>query len=171
MIEFAAPFFQKGAFNIAGSKSKYNVDTKDKEKRTHNGIVFDSVLEKRYFTDVVLPGVESGEIVKYELQKSFLLQPYFKHNEKTVLCIKYVADFVLEYADGRIVVIDTKGKPDPIAKMKRKMFWFNYPDIEEYWMSFTQKTGWVTFEELTAIRKENRRLKAKAEKESALKEK
>lgn len=49
------------------NRSKFNVD-KDKSKRTYNGIVFDSVLEMKYFRDVLCPKVESGDVVKYELQ-------------------------------------------------------------------------------------------------------
>ena len=54
-------------------RTKFNVD-KDKEKRTCNGIVFDSVLEMKYYRDVVIPKKESGEITHYELQKKYILQ-------------------------------------------------------------------------------------------------
>ena len=39
---------------IRNNKSKYNVD-KDTTKRIYNGIVFDSVLEMKYYRDVILP--------------------------------------------------------------------------------------------------------------------
>lgn len=35
-------------------RTKFNVD-KDKAKRTCEGIVFDSVMEMKYYRDVVLP--------------------------------------------------------------------------------------------------------------------
>ena len=64
-------------------RSKYNVSS-NKERRTFDGIVFDSELEMKYYRDVVLPKVNSGEIVKYELQKKDELQSAFKYNEKSV---------------------------------------------------------------------------------------
>lgn len=48
--------------------SKFNVD-KDISKRTYEGITFDSVLEMKYYRDVVCPLKESGDIVYCELQK------------------------------------------------------------------------------------------------------
>ena len=108
------------------ARSKYNVD-KDTAKRTYNNIVFDSVLEMKYYRDVILPNVESGLIKYYELQKEYELQPKFTRNGKTVLPIKYVADFYIEYTDGHKEVIDTKGLPDSVALLKRKMYWYHYP--------------------------------------------
>ena len=64
-------------------RSKYNVSS-NKERRTFGGIVFDSELEMKYYRDVVQPKVNSGEIVKYELQKKYELQPAFKYNGKLV---------------------------------------------------------------------------------------
>ena len=90
------------------ARTKFNVD-KDKDKRTFAGIVFDSQLEMKYFRDVLCPGVESGEVVRFELQKKYELQPKFTHEGKTILPITYVADFYIEYADGHTEVIDTKG--------------------------------------------------------------
>ena len=43
-------------------RSKYNVSS-NKERRTFGGIVFDSELEMRYYRDVVLPLVNSGDVV------------------------------------------------------------------------------------------------------------
>lgn len=135
------------------SRTKFNVD-KDKDKRTYNGIVFDSILEMRYFRDVILPKVESGEIVDYELQKPYELQPKFIKNGKTVQAIKYVADFVVTYADGRVEIIDTKGMPDSVAKIKRKMFWYLYPDADYKWMSYSaMDSGWNEYEYIQAQRK------------------
>ena len=73
-------------------RSNFKVD-KDKEKRTYDGITFDSQLEMRYYRDVLCPCVESGDVVHYELQKKYELQPKYIHNGKTVLPIVYVADF------------------------------------------------------------------------------
>ena len=55
-------------------ESKFNVN-KDTLKRTYDGIVFDSVLEMKYYRDVLCPLVESGDVVHHELQKPYELQP------------------------------------------------------------------------------------------------
>ena len=127
-------------------RSKFNVD-KDKEKRTYNNIVFDSQLEMKYYRDVLCPAVESSEVTYFELQKKYELQPKYTHNGKTVLPIIYVADFYMEYADGHIEVVDTKGCPDSVAKLKRKLFWYIYPDIDYKWITYVQKWGgWLEYE-------------------------
>ena len=52
------------------ARTKFNVN-KDVSKRTYNGITFDSVLEMKYYRDVLCPLVESGDVVNYELQKPY----------------------------------------------------------------------------------------------------
>lgn len=152
-------------------RSKYNVgkDEKDIEKRTCDGIVFDSIVEMRYYRDVVCPLVESGDIVKYELQKTYELQPKFKHDGKNVQAIRYVADFFLVYKDGHEEVVDTKGCPDSVAKMKRKMFWYIFPETDYRWICYSKKYGneenggWCDYEYVNAQRKKDK-LKKKLEK-------
>ena len=145
------------------ARTKFNVD-KDTTGRTYDGIVFDSRLEMRYYSEVVLPGVDSGKIKTYELQKKYELQPKFKHNGKTILPITYVADFYIEYSDGHIEVIDTKGMPDDIARLKRKMFLYHYPDIQFRWISYSKKWGgWLDYETIQSLRREEKRSKNKKE--------
>ena len=140
-------------------RSKFNVGS-DKEKRTHNGIVFDSKMEMEYYRDIVCPGVESGSIKQFELQKKYELQPKFIRDGKTVSAITYVADFYIEYNDGREEVIDIKGCPDSVAKIKRKMFWAVYPEKDYKWLSYVKKYGgWVEYERLKVLRIEDKRAK------------
>ena len=144
-------------------RTKFNV-SKDTEKRTCDGIVFDSVTEMKYYRDVILPGMESGQIVACELQKPYELQPKFTHEGNTVKAITYVADFYIEYADGRIEVIDIKGAPDATAKLKRKLFWYRYPDIKYIWICLSLVDGgWCTYETVQAGRRERRKLKKNKE--------
>ncbi len=139
------------------NRTKFNVDY-DKEKRAYNGVVFDSQLEMKYYRDVLCPAVESGQVKHYELQKKYELQPGFMRNGKKVNPITYVADFYIEYTDGRSVVIDTKGCPDNVAKIKRKMFWRVYPDIDYQWITYVKKWGgWLDYETVKAFRKEEKR--------------
>jgi hypothetical protein len=138
-------------------RTKFNVD-KDKENRTWNGIVFDSKLEMRYYRDQLCPLMDSGDIVSCELQKPYELQPSFTHDGRNVRAVTYVADFFVRYKDGHEVVIDTKGCPDSTAKIKRKMFWYHYPDVDYRWITYVQKYGgWLDWEEVDALRKADRK--------------
>lgn len=140
-------------------RSKFNVD-KDTEKRTCDGIVFDSILEMKYYRDVVLPKVGSGEITHYELQKKYTLQDGFIRNGKRVLPIIYVADFYIEYSDGSAQVIDIKGCPDTVAKLKRKLFWNRYPELDYVWISYIKKFGgWGEYDEFNRLRREEKKMK------------
>lgn len=144
-------------------RTKFNVD-KDKAKRTWDNIVFDSQLEMRYYRDVLCPLVESGEVTKFELQKKYELQSGFSRNGKKVLPVTYVADFYMEYADGHIEVVDTKGMPDSVAKLKRKLFWFKYPDVDYKWVTYIKKYGgWLSYEQAKIMRQEEKRNKDKKE--------
>ncbi len=135
------------------TRTKFNVG-QDTSKRTYNGITFDSILEMKYFRDVLCPLVKSGDVVKYELQKPYELQPKFIHNGKTVHPIKYVADFFVSYKDGHEEVIDTKGCPDRVAILKRKLFWYYYPDIEYKWITYVKKFGgWIEYDEYKELKK------------------
>lgn len=150
------------------SRTKFNVD-KDTSKRTCDGIVFDSIMEMKYYRDVLCPLVESGDVVGYELQKPYELQPKFERDGKKVNPIVYVADFFIEYKDGKEVVIDIKGCPDSVALLKRKLFWYKYPDLQYDWVCYSGiDGGWRPYEyvkQQRAIRK-----KIKKQKEMELKE-
>ena len=140
-------------------RSKYNVSS-DKSKRTYNGIIFDSELEMKYYRDVVLPKFESGEIIYYELQKKYELQPKFKHLNETIRAVDYVADFFIRYKDGAEEVVDTKGMPDSIAKLKRKLFLYKYPDINYKWLTYIKKFGgWIEYNEYQRLKREEKKLK------------
>lgn len=137
-------------------RSKFNV-TKDTEKRTHNGIVFDSIMEMKYYRDVVLPKKESGEITNYELQKKYILQDSFEKDGKTIRPITYIADFYIEYSNGKKEVIDVKGMPDNVAKIKRKLFFFRYPNVKYIWVSYIKKFGgWKEYEEIKHLRNQEK---------------
>ena len=147
------------------TRSKYNVD-KDTSKRTYNDIIFDSEMEMKYYRDVVLPQVESGEIVNFEMQKTIKLQPEFKRNDKKISAITYVADFVVQYSNGKEVVVDVKGCPDSIAKLKRKMLWYYYPDMDYKWLCLSKIDGgwcdWEYVDKQRKLRKKNKKLSGDA---------
>lgn len=140
-------------------QSKFNVST-DLRQRTYNGIIFDSRLEMLYYRDVLCPLEKSGDIVYCELQKPYELQPKFIHDKKTVQPIKYIADFFVRYKDGQEEVIDTKGCPNSIALLKRKLFWYHYPNVTYKWICYSKiDGGWCDYEYVKkqrAIRKKER---------------
>ena len=147
-------------------RTKFNVD-KDKEKRTCNGIEFASQLEMKFYRDVVLPQLRSGDMVNCELQKPYELQPKFTKDNKSVQAITYVADFVIKYKDGHEEVIDTKGYADSVAKIKRKMFWYSFPTLCYRWISYSKiDGGWCDYEYVQQQRRV--RKKAKQPKQTKL---
>lgn len=114
----------------------------------------------KFYRDVILPKVQSGDISNVELQVKYELQPKFIHDGKTVAPINYVADFVITYSDGAVEVIDTKGCPNSTALLKRKLFWYVYPEVVYKWICFSKiDGGWVEYEYVKkqrAIRKSNK---------------
>lgn len=144
--------------------SKYNVSY-NTARRTFDGIVYDSELEMKFMRDYVTPKLQSGEIIKVERQIEYELQPSFRREGKLIRAIKYVADFVVTYADGHEIVIDIKGMADPKALIKRKMFWYLHPEIDFQWIVYAKKFGgWIEYDECNKLRREEKRRK-KAEKE------
>lgn len=141
-------------------RSLYNVDTtkKGKEKRTYNGMEFDSLTELNFLKEWILPKVESGEIIKWERQIPFILQEGFTRNGKNVLPIKYVCDYIVYWKNGTRTVFDVKGLPDQVSKLKRKLYWKKYPNEEYIWMCRNIKYGgWLTYEELEAKKKADKK--------------
>lgn len=147
------------------NRTKFNVD-KDKSRRTYDGIIFDSMLEMRYFRDVLHPLIKSGDVVSYELQKPYELQPGFVYHGKRVQPVRYVADFFIVYRDGHKEVVDTKGCPDSVAVLKRKLFWYHYPSVNYKWLTWVKRFGgWIEYEEYKQLK---RKEKARKGKETAL---
>lgn len=153
------------------ARSKFNV-SKDAAKRTCDGIVFDSCMEMRYYRDVILPLERSGKITHYEMQKSYELQPKFHREGKTIQPITYVADFYIEYDDGRIEVIDVKGCADSVARIKRKMFWYLFPHIPYRWLTYVVKYGgWIDYDKVAKLRRDAKKERKDKTREQEEKEK
>lgn len=140
------------------NRTKFNVDKNTAKRMSDDGIVFDSILEKNFYQEVILPNVQSGIIVEYELQKKYILQNDFKRKKHTVRAITYVADFYVKLYNGKEFVLDTKGMPDSVAKIKRKLFWHNYPLIDYYWVAYSKiDGGWLDYEFIQKQRRNRKR--------------
>jgi len=52
--------------------------------------------------------------------------------------------------------------PDQKAPIKRKLFWYNYPDIKHYWVVRVLKYGgWIEHEEAQRLRRAEKRARIK----------
>lgn len=127
------------------------------EKVTVDGIRFDSKDEARYYMDLKKRKA-AGEIINFELQPKYELQPGFKKNGKNYKPIYYVADFLIYHIDGSLEVIDVKGMATPVAIQKRKEFDYRYRDLKLTWVARSLKyseSGWIDVDELKKIRSKN----------------
>lgn len=140
--------------------SKYNVG--DKENRTYGEIIFDSALEMKYYKEVILPGIENGEIVDFQLQKPYVLIPSFRAGNKKYRDIKYVCDFYVVYKNKKPEVIDVKGMPTSEAELKRKLFAYFYPNENLVWMYYCKKYGgWIDYDQYIKLKRAAKKKKSK----------
>lgn len=116
-----------------------------------DGILFDSVMEARYYAH--LKRLKEQWIVSsFELQPKFVLLDSFKKNGKTFRAITYNADFKVWYTDGRIEVVDVKGMITQQFELRRKLFEYRYP-YELKLVTYSKiDGGWITHDELKKAR-------------------
>lgn len=150
---------------IKKDKSKFNVSQtiEGKLKRTHNSILFASELECDYYK-YLLQEQEKGLIKEIILQPKYLLQEKYirKCDNKRILAIYYVADFLTIDNFGHEKVIDTKGLAKPDALIKRKMMEYLYGDIDFHWISYSKcDGGWIEYDDLIVARRKRKKAKIK----------
>ena len=123
---------------------------------TVDQIRFDSQEESRFY-ELLKRMKANGEILNFELQPKYLLQPAFKYNGKTVRAITYTADFLIYHNDGTEEVVDiiSIGTATQQGLIRRKMFWYHFPDMKLTWLCRNIKhgdtNGWIEYESLKAI--------------------
>ena len=131
---------------------KYN-----NNKITVDGITFDSKHEAQYY-ELLKEKKAAGLILNYELQPQYELQPAFKRDGKTIRAITYTADFLVYHLDGTEEVVDIKGMETQQGIMRRKMFWYKYPDLKLTWLSrsikYGDENGWIEYDALKRKRKQ-----------------
>lgn len=120
------------------------------------GITFDSKDEARYY-ELLKEKRAAGLIQNYELQPQYVLQPSFKRFGKTIRAITYTADFLVYHKDGTTEIIDIKGMETQQGIMRRKMFWYAFPDLKLTWLARSLKygdaDGWIEYDALKRKRK------------------
>lgn len=120
-------------------KRKYNNQPVEKKEGSKK-LKFGSKKEAQYYEQVkMLKGAryKKDRVVKIECQVPFELQPAFTKNGKKYQPMRYIADFRVTYADGRVEVVDVKGydkKNDKflITKdfaLKKKIFEYKYKHL------------------------------------------
>ena len=112
---------------MAACRSKYH-----NKKITRDGETFDSIKEYRRFVELSL-SERAGAIKDLKRQVKFELIPSQRIDGKVVeRPVSYVADFVYETKEGRVVVEDTKGMKTKDYIIKRKlMLWLHGIRIQE----------------------------------------
>lgn len=78
----------------------------------------------------------------------------FKINDKITIHMPSVGD-IIDYGEQKYFQF-----ADSVALMKRKMFWFKYPDVDYRWITYSKiDGGWVDYDDLKKARKERKKLK------------
>ena len=98
-------------------------------KTVIDGITFDSKKEADYYCELRIRRM-AREITGFERQVPFVILEPFKYKGKRVQGIKYTADFVVTYSDGRQEVIDVKGMRTRDYIMRKKLLLSKYPNID-----------------------------------------
>lgn len=74
------------------------------------GKTFESKGEYDFYIGTVLPGIQSGRIIKATPHVAFPLLPAKDFCAVHLPAARYTADYVLEYADGTVEVVEIKSK-------------------------------------------------------------
>ena len=105
--------------------NKYGVSSK--ADRTYKGVVYDSKLEMNYrrHLDLMTKATKPSEKVV-----SILEQVQYDITVSGKKICKYILDFEVEYADGRIEYVDVKGIKTAIYSLKKKLVEALYPNTK-----------------------------------------
>lgn len=103
-------------------RTKYGVSAK--VDRTREGIVYMSKLEMNYRNHLEI--LKKAKKLSERVTKISEQVTYPLHVNGVLVC-KYILDFEVTYADGRIEYIDVKGILTSIYKLKKKLFQACYP--------------------------------------------
>lgn len=131
------------------SSALKNLATAAAAKARSEGADFDSRGEYEYYIGEVRPKLKSGEITSCERQPAFELFPPGEYNGEKLRAIRYTADFRLNYADGRVEIVEVKSKF--VKRMQRDYHIRRRLFIERY----ARPNGWIFTEIITADSRED----------------
>ena len=104
--------------------NKYNA-----RKTTVDGITFASKRESEYYM-IYKSMLRHKEIRSLELQPRYEIIPAFRGNDgKKERATYYTPDFRITYPDGRVCVVEVKGKASRDYSLRRKLFKRQNPDV------------------------------------------
>lgn len=123
-------------------------------------MIFDSNLEARYYSEVLLPMIDEKQII-VEFQPKFTILSKSEKEGIKHMATTYSPDFKLTYFSGKTVYVDVKGMLDQVFPIKRKMFDAAFPDLPPLVvMKYAKKFGgWVTIEQYDKAKKEENKQK------------
>jgi len=151
------------------------------KKTTIDGITFDSKMESDFYV-YLKAEQKAGRVLNFQTQPEFVLQERFiivegksipdnhpdfdklkrKHKAPIHRAIKYIADFLVVYADKSTKVIDVKGIKTADFKIKEKMFNFKYPDMNfECVIWDGPSKAWLEYSEYEKAKKARKKAKSK----------
>lgn len=113
----------------AGAPAAQAANKYGNDKTLVDGIKFDSVKEADFYCQLKMRRM-AGEVKDFDLQVPYELQPSFKRDGRVIRAIRYVADFVISYPDGRQEVIDVKGFRTKEYLLKKKLLLYKYPELD-----------------------------------------
>lgn len=151
-------------FKLPNKKEKSTYSRYGSHKCEINGLTFDSVMEGRFYA-YLLTVEHEGALKKVETQVKYTLVEGFTHklSKKKIRPITYIADFVITYPDDVQVVIDVKGKKTPEFKIKEKLFYKMYPNINFICVQYDEKAKeWRNLDDIEKDRRARKRAKAKS---------
>ena len=130
------------------------------KKTVIDGITFDSKTEAEYY-EYLKKLEEDKKIYRLRCHPVYVLQDAVERHGKKYKAIKYIADFEYWSDEEQInVVVDVKGYAMEDARLKRKLFAYNYPFDKLVWVAKSNKyskTGWIDYDELQKLRRRARK--------------
>lgn len=115
-----------------------------------DNITFDSGMEAKYYV-YLLEKIQAGIVDNFSRQQEFLLQPSFKIGDKRRAAIKYIADFVITYTNGDVIIVDVKGRETPDFKIKKKLFEYKFR-MPLYCVQFYQ-SQWMRLDDIKKLKR------------------
>lgn len=122
------------------------------------GKLFDSKAEAAFYT-FLIENVKPKNIV---CQPKVELQPAFNIGKRKVKAITYTPDFFVQFENGKEVYIDVKGMSTQQGELRRKLWWYKYPNKKLIWVATSKKyslSGWIEWGRLHRQRRLNRKVK------------